>query len=41
MRTYLLLVAALVLAVSTRTSVAQTGKPLEIQIIDVEGGQAT
>ena len=41
MRTYLLLVAALVLVVSTRTSVAQTGKPLEIQIIDVEGGQAT
>ena len=41
MRTCLLLVAALVLAVSTLTAVAQTGKPLEIQIIDVEGGQAT
>jgi competence protein ComEC len=41
MRAYLLLLASLALAVSTLTAVAQSGKPLEIQIIDVEGGQAT
>ena len=41
MRAFLLLLASLALALSTRTAVAQSGKPLEIQFIDVEGGQAT
>ena len=41
MRSLFLLLAALALAGSTRSAVAQSEKPLDIQIIDVEGGQAT
>jgi beta-lactamase superfamily II metal-dependent hydrolase len=41
MRAFLLLLAALALALSSRTAVAQSEKPLDIQVIDVEGGQAT
>src|SRR6185436_20053857 len=41
MRAFLLLLAALAVAASTRTAVAQAEKPLDIQFIDVEGGQAT
>jgi competence protein ComEC len=41
MRTFLLLLASLALAGSTRAVVAQPEKPLDIQFIDVEGGQAT
>ena len=41
MRSLFLLLAALALAGSTRSAVAQSEKPLDIQFIDVEGGQAT
>jgi beta-lactamase superfamily II metal-dependent hydrolase len=41
MRAFLLLLAALAVAASSRTAVAQAEKPLDIQFIDVEGGQAT
>lgn len=41
MRWYLLLLAAAALAVTTQHPTAQTEKPLEIHVIDVEGGQAT
>ena len=41
MRAFLLLLASFALAGSSRTVLAQTEKPLDIQFIDVEGGQAT
>jgi competence protein ComEC len=41
MRAFLLLLASLAVAVTPRTAVAQSEKPLDIQFIDVEGGQAT
>src|SRR4026209_1963905 len=41
MRAFLLLLASLAVAATTRTAVAQSEKPLDIQFIVVEGGQAT
>src|SRR5580765_7373193 len=41
MRRYILLLAVLALGASTPVAMAQPEKPLEIQVIDVEGGQAT